>query len=173
MKHASKVVKIEPEGTKANYAAEVATWMGGTHFNNNYAGYQGFGFVDGLDRTGAKIVYAVQAAEEGDYALSYRYANASGMNSTLHVSATDDKGVVVQPSRAVTFGSTSAWQTWMNQNDRIHLKKGVNLITLEHTASDTGEIHLDGLVLDKNRLADIDSSLLQNGDFESGNIQGW
>ena len=173
VKHASKVVKIEPEGTKANYAAEVATWMGGTHFNNNYAGYQGFGFVDGLNRTGAKIVYAVQASEEGDYALSYRYANASGMNSTLHVSATDDKGVVVQPSRAVTFGSTSVWQTWMNQNDRIHLKKGVNLITLERTASDTGEIHLDGLVLDKNRLADIDSSLLQNGDFESGDIRGW
>ena len=93
------------------------------------------------------------------------------MNSTLHVSATDDKGVVVQPSRSVTFGSTSAWQTWMNQNDRIHLKKGVNLITLEHGASDTGEIHLDGLMLDKNRLADIDTLLIQNGDFESGNIQ--
>ncbi|MDQ0877023.1 hypothetical protein QFZ77_005682 [Paenibacillus sp. V4I3] len=173
VKHASKVVKIEPEGTKANYAAEVATWLGGTHFNNNYAGYQGFGFVDGLGLTGAKIVYAVQAAEEGDYALSYRYANASGMNSTLHVSATDDKGAVVQPSRAVTFGSTSAWQTWMNQNDRIHLKEGLNLITLERTASDTGEIHLDGLVLDKNQLADIDSSLLENGDFESGDIRGW
>ena len=55
VKHASKVVKIEPEGTKANYAAEVATWMGGTHFNNNYAGFQGFGFVDGLDRTGRKL----------------------------------------------------------------------------------------------------------------------
>lgn len=173
VKHASKVVKIVPEGTKASYAAEVATWMGGTHFNNNYAGYQGFGFVDGLGLTGAKIVYAVQAVEEGDYAISYRYANASGMSSTLHVSATDDKGVVVQPSRKVTFGSTSAWQTWKNQNDRIHLKKGVNLITLERTASDTGEIHLDGLVLDKNRLADIDSSLVQNGDFESGDIRGW
>lgn len=175
VKHGSSVVKIVQEGTKVNYAAEVATWMGGTHFNNNYSGYQGFGFVDGLGATGAKIVYAVQAAEEGDYALTYRYANASGTKSTLHVSGTDDKGVTVQPSKMVSFNTTSGWQTWMNKNDRIHLKKGVNLITLERVATDTGEIHLDGIIMDTHRLADPDPALLrvQNGDFESGDISGW
>ncbi|GGI43638.1 hypothetical protein GCM10008018_03120 [Paenibacillus marchantiophytorum] len=172
-KHASKVVKIEPTGTKVNYAAEVATWMNGTHFNNNYAGYEGFGFVDGLQITGAKIVYAVQAIEEGDYALSYRYANGSGAAGSLHASATDGKGVTADPSHLVSFAATSGWQSWASQQDRIHLKKGVNFVTLEHTASDNGNIHLDGMVLDTERLTNAATPLIVNGNFELGTIGGW
>ncbi|MDD9268751.1 hypothetical protein ACFPES_17055 [Paenibacillus sp. GCM10023248] len=175
-KHGSRVVKIEAEGSTVNYAAEVATWVGGTHFNNNYAGYEGFGFVDGLNAAGAKIVYAVEAPEDGDYALSYRYATGdkgSSANSTLHVSVTDEQGAAVQPTRAVAFASTAGWSHWSNTTGRVHLKKGVNLITLERQNSDQGEIHLDGITLDTNPLANANALRVMNGDWESGDIRGW
>ncbi|MBD0379032.1 carbohydrate-binding protein [Paenibacillus sedimenti] len=172
-KHASKVVKIKPNSTNATYEAEVATWLGGTHFNNNHTGYKGFGFVDGLGNVGAKIVYAVSVPEDGDYPISYRYANATGSGSTMHVSVADDKGAFVQAARKVTFDHASSWDRWMNRTDQIHLKAGVNLITLERTAADTGAINLDHILLNPNRLGEMNASFLINGDFESGDIDGW
>ncbi|MNI39711.1 Isomalto-dextranase precursor [compost metagenome] len=149
--HASKVIHIKPTDKKIRYQSEVATWVDGTHFNNNHSGYTGFGFVDGLNKAGAKIVYAIQVPADGQYAITYRYANATGSTSTLQVSATDEKGNLIQQAKRVSFPKTANWSKWSNQTTQVKLKAGVNLITLQRTATDQGAINLDYMELDLSR----------------------
>ncbi|CAG7626363.1 carbohydrate-binding protein [Paenibacillus allorhizosphaerae] len=141
--HATSVVQITPNGSHVRYQTEVATWLGGTNFNNNHSGYNGFGFVDGLGKVGAKLVVAVQAPADGTYSISYRYGNATGAASTLQVSVADEQGRVVQPGKTVSFPNAASWNTWKSKLDTVKLHQGVNLLTLERTASDHGAINLD------------------------------
>jgi alpha-glucosidase len=170
--HGSSVVQIDPTGSDVRYEAEVATWIGGTHFNNNHSGYNGFGFVDGLGNVGAKFVVAVQAPADGQYELTYRYGNATGADSTLQSSVTDENGAVVQPAKPVSFPAAGSWNAWMNKNDKVTLKAGVNLLTLERTARDSGAINLDYIDLHKDS-ASAAGATVHNGGFETGTIAGW
>ncbi|UJF35002.1 carbohydrate-binding protein [Paenibacillus hexagrammi] len=172
-KHASSVIKIEPVGSTVTYQSEVATWVGGAHFNNDHTGYQGFGFVDGLGNPGAKVVYAIEAPQDGTYAVSYRYANATGADSTLQISAEDLNGSKVQQAKQVSFPSSKDWNTWMNQTSTIKLKAGVNLVTLERTSSDQGAINLDSLSMAKKQGTSYPDVEVRNGDFETGTLAGW
>ncbi|WP_162463136.1 carbohydrate-binding protein [Paenibacillus psychroresistens] len=169
--HASKIVQISPVGSSIRYQSEVATWLNGTHFNNDHKGYSGFGFVDGLGNVGAKIVYAVEAPSTGSYPISYRYGNSVGTTSTMKVKVVDENGTSVQPAKTVSFPNLANWDTWSNKSDQISLKKGVNLITIERTAADSGAINLDYIELDKT--ASGTASLIQNAGFESNNLNGW
>jgi hypothetical protein len=171
--HASKVVQITPADATKKYQAEVATWIGGAKFNNNHPHYQGFGFVDHLGKSGAKVVIAVEVPRDGNYEVNWRYANGLNTKSTMHVSVVNAQGQRVQSLKQIEFKSLNNWSSWANQNDQVSLQKGVNLITIERTALDQGAINLDYLELNTEKRNNKKNIDIANNGFETGNISGW
>ncbi len=171
--HASKVVKITPTGSTKRFQAEVASWVGGANFNNNHLHYQGFGFVDRLEKAGAQVVFAVEAPKNGSYELQIRYANGLPLTSSMHISVQNEQGKTIQNATQVMFPSQGNWSNWANQQEKITLNKGVNLVTLEYTSSDQGAINLDYIELLAKPTISDDMLTLANVGFETGDIRGW
>ena len=66
---------------KASYEAEFGTRVG-TATNTNNLGFTGTGFVDSFDASGDSVSVDINVATAGDYALRFRYANATGVAAT-------------------------------------------------------------------------------------------
>ena len=52
--YTSSLVKVTPTA-RAHYEAEVGAWSGTARFDNLFDGYEGFGYVTGLDTPGAGV----------------------------------------------------------------------------------------------------------------------
>jgi alpha-glucosidase len=151
--HASAIFRIRPlkvDGT-TRYPAAYAAWGGGASFNNNHAGHDGSGFVDGLAaRNGAGdslVTFAVQAPHAGTYTIRYRYANATGATSTMTVSAEKADHSILDGPKRVSFPALATWDTWGVVADTITLTAGENLITIGHGQTDAGAINLNWIEL--------------------------
>ena len=146
--HASRLVTIAPDepGTR-RYQAEFAGRSGGAVFGNDHSGYSATGFVTGMDADGAKVVFAIDAPSSGTYTVQYRYANATGATSTLTVVTEDAGRNPIGGPHQLAFREQPDWNTWATVTGRIALRKGTNLLTVAHTSSDTGNVHLDAVEL--------------------------
>ncbi|MDQ0800014.1 hypothetical protein [Arthrobacter sp. SLBN-112] len=152
--HSSAIYRVTPpkiHGT-TRYPAAFATWGGGAGFNNNHPGYDGNGFVDGLQAAsgGADplVTFAVQVPHRGSYAIRYRYANATGDTSTMTVTAEKADHSTVDGPVHVSFPGLASWDTWGVADGTITLDAGLNLITIGRGATDKGAINLNWIELD-------------------------
>lgn len=170
--HDVKLLKVIPRNSR-KYEAESASWIG-TKFNNNHAGYSGFGFVDkfeassGTNSARPKIVFAVEAPESGSYWFNFKYANATGGDSSATVHVKDGYNKTITDNTSVALPATSSWSSWANKNVELTLTKGLNLITIERTPSDTGAFNLDYIEFTPHW-----GNVARNYGFETGNITGW
>jgi alpha-glucosidase (family GH31 glycosyl hydrolase) len=169
--HASVVLKVIPKTTIPTYQAEVASYMGGAIFNNTNSGFSGFGYIEGLNQVGSKVTFAINAPKAGDYSLDVIHANGTGSDSSVTLSVYDANDVTapvkVGSDSHWTFATQADWTKWAAKEQTIQLHQGLNLVTLEHGASDVGEIKLDSIQVKSGQNVE-----LVNGDFESGN-HGW
>ncbi|AMM31909.1 Isomalto dextranase [Sinomonas atrocyanea] len=151
--HASALFRITPlkDRGATRYPAAYAAWGGGAGFNNDHAGHDGSGFVDGLAATAGSadplVTFAVRAPRRGEYTIRYRYANATGATSTLTVSAERADHSVVDGPRHVDFPALATWDTWGVATAGITLEAGDNLITLGRGRSDVGAVNLNWIEL--------------------------
>ncbi|NJJ41136.1 TIM-barrel domain-containing protein [Paenibacillus apii] len=166
--HDAVVLKLIPKTASKSYQAEVASYQGGAIFGNDAAGYQGFGYIAGLNQKGAKLTFAVSVPQDGNYPLNVRYANGNEADGSLAVTVEDIAGSPVD-SDTVTFKSLgkSTWDKWSSAEKTISLKKGTNLITLAQTEDSAGSVHIDSISFSSG------TGQLINGDFETGNETGW
>ncbi|AIQ14286.1 TIM-barrel domain-containing protein [Paenibacillus durus] len=166
--HDSVVLKLIPKAVSKSYQAEVAAYQGGAIFGNDAAGYQGFGYIGGLDKKDAKLTFAVSVPQDGDYPLNVRYANGNEADSSLAVSVENEAGSAVD-SDTVAFKSLGkgSWDKWGSAEKSVTLKKGTNLITLQQTADSADSVHIDSISFSSG------TGQLINGDFEMGNETGW
>ena len=125
--------------------AEDAALSGGAAFNNNHLNYTGSGFVAGYEQSGATTTWAVgsvpQAATDQ---VTIRYANAlggDGQNTTrtldLLVNGTD--------TGAISFPTTSSWDTWGTVQRSIPLTAGMDTVALACNAGDSCHVNLDSI----------------------------
>ncbi len=144
--YASSLVRVTP-AQRSHYQFEVGAWTGTARFDNLFKGYEGAGYVTGLDAPGAGAGVAVSVQREGRYSFGCRVANATGSRATLTASASDpDTGHVHSTSR-VGVPSTAKWSTWKIVRTSLQLAAGDNMITLGHSADDIGSVIVDSLTL--------------------------
>ncbi len=144
--YASSLVKISPT-SRAQYQAEVGAWSGTARFDNIFDGYEGFGYVTGLDTPGAGVSVCVAAQASGRYRLTCRVANATGSRSTLTATAANPDDGSVHSTARFSVPSTALWTAWQEVGVTLQLTSGDNLIALTHGAGDLGAVNVDHLVL--------------------------
>ncbi len=144
--YASSLVKITP-ASRAHYQAEVGAWSGTARFDNTFDGYEGFGYVTGLDAPGAGVSVCMSVQTSGRYRLTCRVANATGSRSTLTATSADPNDGSVHSTTGVSVPTTTVWTTWQEVGVILQLAPGENLITLVHGADDLGSVNVDHLAL--------------------------
>jgi hypothetical protein len=144
--YASSLVKITP-ASRAHYQAELGAWSGTARFDNTFDGYEGFGYVTGLDAPGAGVSVCMSVQTSGRYRLTCRVANATGSRSTLSATSADPNDGSVHSTTGVSVPTTTVWTTWQEVGVILQLAPGENLITLVHGADDLGSVNVDHLAL--------------------------
>jgi hypothetical protein len=168
--HDVRMIRISPNRTNVftnRYEAEVGTYRGGAHFNNDHSNRSGMGFVDklGNDTPGANVIIGVYAEKTGSYNLAVRYANATGSTSSGSYKITNVNNTQLSAG-SLSFPTLANWDTWGTTNATVTLNKGLNLVTIARNAGDTGAFNLDYIELN-NR------NPVLNGGFEAGSDWKW
>ena len=129
------------EDAGTTYEAETATRNGVTT-NTNHTGYTGTGFVDGFDAVGDYVQFTISAPEAGNYALVFRYANATGSTAT--------RDILVDGSTIATlkFFTQPNWDTWAYDAYALaNLSAGSHTVKILFSSANSTAINLDNLVL--------------------------
>ncbi len=143
---ASVLLLVTPGGFP-RYQAEVGAWAGTARFENTFAGYQGGGYVTGLDTEGSSVGVAVSVRAAGVHQLFCRVANASGVTSSLTVRALDPDTGKVRGTATLHVPSASAWTTWRTIDVGVAMAKGTNLLVFSVEDSGRGSINFDSFTL--------------------------
>jgi glucan 1,6-alpha-isomaltosidase len=139
--HDCRILKIK-NSVDPKYEAEVASMIGGAKKSTAHSNYSGPGFVGNFETAGAKVLYAVNVAAEGNYVLKAAYANASENTGTATVYVNNEKvaGQLMMPR-------LSSWNDWGIAEKKVYLKAGVNYMAVQYDPGDNGFFHLDYIQL--------------------------
>ena len=146
------------EKIRLQYEAEWAAIGADAATNNNHQLASEGSFVDSLDSphwegNAKTVLFTVNAPVEGDYDLTFRYANGTGTDATADIFVDGKKlGYFTFPNVY-----TGAWDTWGEvvifkaqeggeniELDKVHLTAGSHTVEYKHGAS---AINLDYLAL--------------------------
>lgn len=127
---------------EGRYEAEFAELSGGSKINTDHRDYSGTGFVDGYHNNGiANTTFTVKVPTSGSYQLTVRYC--AGMGDCTNV------GLAVngQKIKTVNCKGTANWDTWGDHAEVIHLKAGLNTISLKSESSSGNPLNIDYIKL--------------------------
>jgi glucan 1,6-alpha-isomaltosidase len=144
--YTSSLVKVTPMA-RAHYEAEVGAWSGTARFDNLFHGYEGFGYVTGLDTPGAGVTVCVSVHAAGRYRFDCSVANATGSRASLTVVSSDPETGHTHGTDRLSVPTTSSWSSWQTVRVTLPLVAGDNLITVHHSANDVGSVNVDHLAL--------------------------
>jgi hypothetical protein len=144
--YASSLVKVIPTA-RAHYEAEVGAWSGAARFDNLFQGYEGSGYVTGLDALGAGVTVCVSVPTAGRYRFDCSVANATGSRASLTAVSSDPETGHSHGTGRLSVPTTSSWSSWQNARVTLPLAAGDNLITLQHSVGDMGSVNVDHLAL--------------------------
>jgi hypothetical protein len=123
------------------YEAENATISQGV-VESNHLNFSGTGFVNNDNVVGSFTEWTVNVAAAGSATVTIRYANGTTTARPADVSV---NGTVV--SAALSFGSTTNWDTWANKTLTVTLNAGNNTIRVTSTTAN-GPPNLDFIDVD-------------------------
>ncbi|MEU0567354.1 glycosyl hydrolase family 28 protein [Nonomuraea sp. NPDC005983] len=112
--------------------AESATISQGV-VESNHSGFSGTGFVNGDNVTGSYVQWTANAAQAGNAALNFRYANGTTSNRPMDITV---NGVPV--AGGLTFAPTANWDTWASAVVNAPLNAGANTIRATSTTANGG-----------------------------------
>ncbi len=144
--HASVLLWVVPSG-RARFQAEVGAWAGSARFENTFGGYQGMGYVTGLDTEGSSVAVAMSVPGAGSQRLLCHVANSTGSPSDLTVGALDPVTGDVHGTAVLSVPSTTAWTTWQTVALTLTMASGTNLVVCAVGNSGQGGVNLDYLTL--------------------------
>ncbi|MFD0670714.1 TIM-barrel domain-containing protein [Cohnella sp. GCM10027633] len=156
------------EAEEASLSGETTATMAGV--NTNHSGYSGSGFADGFDDAGAAATFYADVATGGDYAVSLRYANATGSAKTISAYVNGNR------VKQLSLGNLANWNTWATQTDTIPLSAGRNAITYKYDSDtgDTGNVNLDYIEVPfASAQAKYEAESADLGGSASTNIDHW
>ena len=144
--HASVLLWVVPPG-RARFQVEVGAWAGSARFENTFGGYQGMGYVTGLDTEGSSVAVAMSVPGAGSQRLLCHVANSTGSPSDLTVGALDPVTGDVHGTAVLSVPSTTAWTTWQTVALTLTMASGTNLVVCAVGNSGQGGVNLDYLTL--------------------------
>jgi trehalose/maltose hydrolase-like predicted phosphorylase len=143
-----------PQQTACTYdvvcEADDATLTGGTSIATNNGGYDGNGFIQGYQQTGASATFTVpDVPSAGVYDVAFRYANypAGSGEPGVCLPRTLDAYVNGQDVATETFADTGAWSSWDILQTDLTLTAGTNTIALTQNAADCGNVNINYLAV--------------------------
>ncbi|UPZ26919.1 DUF1080 domain-containing protein [Streptomyces sp. LRE541] len=123
------------------YEAEEARLTGTAGIATDHTGYSGSGFVARYSTEGkVGTTFDVQVKKSGTYDVNLRYSNGPNPfegTKSLSLYANGKK------LRQVKLASTSNWDSWSTQTEKVALRKGNNTLSYRYDAGDTGHVNLD------------------------------
>lgn len=129
--------------------------------DTDHIGYTGSGFVDQFAEIGDKVTFTVNAEEDGEYALVFRFGNSTGGTSTRSIYI---DGVMQD---TLYFANQVNWDTWAHDTYyTTYLTQGTHTVTMAYDSADTGAINLDSLTLgtfDKHSILLADAAFAASG----------
>ncbi len=144
--HASVLLSVVPPGP-AHFQAEVGAWAGSARFENTFGGYEGMGYVTGLDTEGSSVAVAISVPSAGSRPIRCHVANSTGSPSTLTVRALDPATGNLHGTATLHVPSTPAWTSWQTVSVTLTMAAGTNLVVCSIDTSDQGAVNLDYLAL--------------------------
>lgn len=129
------------ENIGPRYEAENATRVN-VAVDTDHPGYTGSGFVDEFASVGDSVEFTINAPEDGQYSLLFRYGNDTGADSTLNMYVDN----VFEEE--MFFFDQANWDTWKHDAMySLQLTQGSHTIKLAHESGNAGAINLDSLTL--------------------------
>jgi len=138
------------------YQAETATLTNGAKPAATEKGFQGAGYVTGLDQRGASVTFKVTAPAAGVYLATLRYSSGKMVpaeqqshpkraDPTLRLPKRETLSIQVNGKRILqtALDRTTNFSNWMNQAEQLPLNAGENTITYQVAEGDTGGVNLD------------------------------
>ncbi|MEV6643767.1 CBM35 domain-containing protein [Amycolatopsis sp. NPDC051371] len=101
-------------------------------------GYNGPGYVSGFDHVGARVIRTVVMPSAGTATATVRFANSSGANRVLAVSANG------QDAGSVSLSSGTGWRT---TTVSVPLRAGLNTLGLASTSATGGDVLVDSVTV--------------------------
>ncbi|MDQ8735403.1 family 43 glycosylhydrolase [Paenibacillus sp. LHD-38] len=136
------------------YQAEDAIHYGDITKDNTHANYQGTGYINLPETSGAEASFVVNAEEEGDYIVGVRYAygvqvnGESTNNPTTQLPARAKINVYVNGILVKTIApdkTAISWDEWFTASERLSLQAGENVISYRIDNGSIGNVNLDFL----------------------------
>ena len=110
--------------------------------DNNYAGYNGSGFANPDDSTGAGVNWRVNFGTNGTKTFTIRYANGSGSNRPANLLV---NGTVV--ASAIAFPPTNNWTTWSTVTVSVDVNTNPSAIVRLEGTSSGGTANIDNITI--------------------------
>jgi hypothetical protein len=140
--HACVLLAVTPQSV-VHFEPEVGAWAGTARFENTFHGYEGSGYVTGLDTPGSSVTLAIAAASEGMFGLECHVANATGSTSVIEVVSLDpDSGKQTGTAR-LQVPSTAEWTDWQTVAVTLRLSAGDNLVVFGYGPRSSGSVNID------------------------------
>jgi hypothetical protein len=132
----------------ATTQAETATLAGDATLAANQVGYTGTGFVSGFQKAGAAASFKINVAEAGQHNVTLRYASTlrPGEQNTPRTLSLYANGAKIGQT---TLPNLANWDMWDFKTEIVPLNAGDNTITYQYDAGDSGDIHLDAIMVAK------------------------
>ena len=121
----------------SRYEAENAI-LNNTSINTDHTGYTGAGFVDHFAETYDSVSFYINIPQNGNYSLSFRYANSWIEADRMVLLNGDYAGTITMPT-------LPNWDSWSNSDLNLNLNAGIHQVILYYSESNTGAINLDSL----------------------------
>jgi Carbohydrate binding module (family 35) len=133
-----------PEGRIRYYEAEAAELFGDASADSEHPGFSGEGYVSGYGgRLGASATFRIDVPVSGDYQIALCYGNATRGAKTLTIYVNDE------PQKQTRLPYASRWNIWMIKTESLALKQGRNTISYRKDPTDSGEVNLDFIGVEK------------------------
>lgn len=128
--------------------AESATLSGDAAIVKDIPGYLGDGFVGGFQKEGAAASFKVNAEIAGAYFLTMRYSSTlrPGEQNTPRTLSLYINGTKHGQTKLTNLAN---WEMWDFASETVTLKAGENTITYQYDTGDSGDVHLDAIILAK------------------------
>lgn len=140
------------------YQAEDAIHYGDITKENSRANYQGNGYINLPEKSGAEASFVVNAEEAGDYIVGVRYAygvpvdgeSTDRPRTQLPARAKINVNVNGLHVKTITPDKTAiSWDEWFTGSERLGLKAGKNVISYRIDNGSIGNVNLDHLTMYK------------------------
>lgn len=131
-----------PVPSTERYYAIDSEYVNGVSENTN-EGFAGTAYLNYNNEIGSYNVWTVNAAEDGNYLVTFRYANGTDVDRKMKLSINGSNDYYLQ-----SFAGTGAWTTWEETTVVLPLKAGTNTIKAASAVS-AGGPNMDYIELEK------------------------